>query len=235
MGDELYYKAVTIENDLERIYDYDPEQLWFDLQKKFSFFSLHIGKISRLLKGKTNTGIEFNLFEFEYITGDNKHRKTHHQYGLLTDLKGFNMLINLSKKHRYRRINPYDNDKYVSFIDGPEIEVEDRHKEKWQSHSKMFNQLFKIRCASPTEANRFFTSDTVSVFEERFSTLKTLDVHESGQACIEFKGEILPKSVKAPKLKNTQEYLEKLANPSQLPDLEAAKELIDFIQENKRM
>lgn len=217
IGNEIFYKSVAIANGLWQEYQFDGRQMWQELRKQFGFFKCgdEGQNIVSLYHGKTEDDKDFRLFKFKYVevqeeededSDGNKTRRTtrttHHKYGILTELPSFKGIV---------------------------INASNRHKEKWDSASRAFNKRFKIRCANPVEAAKFFTPSTVLKFEEEFSGIKSLDVHENNLACIGLQREVLPDSSKAPKLKNAENFVSMLLSPPQLTELNTAKSLISHI------
>jgi len=219
VGDQLYVRAVAIKAGVERDYEYDGRAYWEELRSIFPLFNCGDESQSitkRYIGGVDNT--PFTLFEFKYVnvtrstSTDSKgnsrtteSRSTHFKYGMLVQFTDFNYL-SLNTK---------------------------RFTSKWDSASRAFNKLFKVRCTTEMQAAKFFDPKVVLAFADNFGFVKSMDVNSQSVACFELPKHVFPTQIKKPSLRNTKEYVQQLQNPASIPMLENAKKLIQFINENK--
>lgn len=218
-GDQLYVRAVAINAGIERDYEFNGKHYWKELRDIFSIFDC--GDESQEITKRYLGGVDttpFTLFEFKYVkvttsrtTDSNgnsrtsKKRTTHFKYGMLVQFTQFNFLsLNVR-----------------------------RFSQKWDSASRTFNKLFKVRCASEILAAKFFDPKVVLAFTDKFNYIKSLDVNPQSVACIELPKDIFPTHVKKPSLRKAANFVQQLQKPAQIPMLESAKELIQFINKNK--
>jgi hypothetical protein len=213
-GKELMCRAIEIENKLspQKI---DGEKLWYELQKKFPIFNDgdEGQEITKLYSSTTECGIPFSLFEFEYVDVDEEEstdsdgntqtettRTTHYTYGVLCHLK------NLSGFSINSRL----------------------YRGKWNTASKKFNRMFRVRCESEMLPAKFFTPSVILEFEERFKALKAFEANNEEQ-CFVFSSKIMPSEFAKGSIKQTSEFLNSLENPPRIAELHTAKELISYI------
>jgi len=213
--DNVAIKAVEIKNELKHL-TFDGYELWLELRKKFPLFNCgdESQRISQLMSGTTEEGVDFNVFEFTYVTvreveekdsdgqkTTKEERTTHEESGILAVVEGFNgFTINTN-----------------------------RYDIKWSSSSKKFNDRFKIKCANELTAAKFFTPSMVLTFEDNYVDLLSMDVSDGASICMQFDRKILPSTVNVKSIKNTDEYVKQLENPPELLVLTQAKEVIDII------
>jgi len=108
-----------------------------------------------------------------------------------------------------------------------------RFSEKWDSASRTFNKLFKVRCATEIQAAKFFNPKVVLAFADNFKFIKSMDVNAQSVACFELPKSIFPSQVKKPSLRKQADFVKQLQHPTQIPMLENAKNLLHFINQNK--
>lgn len=216
VGSDIFHQCVGLSVGVLKEYEFNGRELWKELIKDFPLFSQgdESQKITELYKGETPNGIEFELFEFQYVNvedieeedSDGKkttrtERTTHYVYGAITYS---NLLTQIS-------INA------------------SRFKIKWTAASKGFNKSFNVRAESEIAAAKFFTPSNVLRFEDNFKHIYSIDTLPSGKSVISTTSKILPSSIKAPKISKTEEYLTKAKQKYELPKLQALIELIDLI------
>ncbi|WP_052380101.1 MULTISPECIES: hypothetical protein [unclassified Pseudoalteromonas] len=215
IASNLVVKSVEIKNGLVK-QSINGKDLWRDLKSKFSLFNCgdESQEITELLLGTTDQGVEFQIFEFQYVdvreveeedSDGNKttkeERTTHSITGALTKVDNFSgFTINTSG-----------------------------YKNKWSSASKHFNKRFKIKCANEILAAKFFTPSTVLAFEDRYTGLLSLDFKDFGDICLEFDSKILPSNMRVKSIKKTDEFIHQLESPIELEVVTQAKEVIDLI------
>jgi len=219
VGDDLYVRAVAINAGIERDYSFNGKSYWRELKSIFPLFNC--GDESQSITKRYLGGVDsipFTLFEFKYVnvtthyTTDNngnsrasKSRNTIFKYGMLVQFTQFNYLCLNAK----------------------------RFCGKWDSSSRTFNKLFKVRCATEIQAAKFFGPKVVLAFADKFNFIRSMDVNAQSVACFELPKDIFPTQVKKPSLRKPTEFVQQLRQPSQIPMLENAKNLIQFINENK--
>ncbi len=219
VGDQLYVRSVAINAGIERDYNFDSKAYWKELRHIFPLFKC--GDESQSITKRYLGGVDttpFTLFEFKYVkvtrststdskgrTRTTETRSTHFKYGMLVQFDDFN----------YLSINTR------------------RFATKWDSASRSFNKLFKVRCASEIQAAKFFDPKVVLGFEDNFSFLKSMDVNANSVACLELPDSVFPSQVRKPSLRNTNDFVQQLLKPARIPMLDSAKKLIQFINENK--
>lgn len=219
VGDQLYVRAVAINAGIERDYDFDGKAYWRELKDIFPLFIC--GHESQSITKRYLGGVDttpFTLFEFKYVnvtthqTTDSKGnsrtsktRTTHYKYGMLVQFSNFNYL-SLNTK---------------------------RFSVKWDSASRAFNQCFRVSCLSEIHAAKFFDPKVVLAFADNYSFVKSMDVNAQSVACFELPKNVFPTQVKKPSLRKPDDFVQQLKAPAQIPLLESAKRLIQFINENK--
>jgi hypothetical protein len=219
VGNQLYVRSVAINAGIERDYDFNSKAYWKELRQIFPLFNC--GDESQSITKRYLGGVDttpFTLFEFKYVnvtrstTTDSKgnsrtteSRSTHYKYGMLVQFIDFNYLCLNAK----------------------------RFSTKWDSASRAFNKLFKVRCATEIQAAKFFDPKAVLNFADKFSFLKSMDVNSQSVACLELPKSVFPSQVSKPSLSNTDDFVQQLRNPARIPMLDDAKSLIQFINQNK--
>lgn len=214
-----YVRAVAINANIERDYNYDGKSYWNELRQIFSLFNC--GDEGQTITKRYLGRVEqtpFTLFEFKYVdvsthtstdgkggSTTSKQRTTRYKFGMLVHFSDFN---------------------YVS------INVK-RFSNKWDSSSQRFNRLFKIRCASEIAAAKFFDPKTVLTFIDNFHFLESLELTAQSVACIELPKEVFPTQIKSPNLRDHELFIRHLRNPASIPLLEKSKELVQFINRQK--
>ena len=219
IGSQLYVRAVAINAGVERDYEFDGKAYWRELKSSFGLFKCgDEGQcITKRFLGKVNN-TSFILFEFKYVnvtrststdsngnTRTSESRSTHYKYGMLVQFSEFNYLTLNTK----------------------------RFATKWDSASRTFNKLFKVRCATEIQAAKFFDPKVVLAFADNFGFIKSMDVNSQSLACFELPKHVFPTQVKKPSLRNADDFVQQLRQPAQIPMLESAKQLIQFINQNK--
>ncbi|KZN58777.1 hypothetical protein [Pseudoalteromonas luteoviolacea] len=214
VGKEIFRKAIEIENELE-CQTFDGKKLWYELRKKFSVFNEgdEGQHITALYNSKTECGEAFSLFQFTYVevkeeeetdsdgnTTKKTTRTTYHKYGLLSSIPNLSALS----------IN-------AKFFKG-----------KWNSASKKFNRMFRVRCESEMLPAKLFTPSVILEFEERFKALKAFEANNEEQ-CFVFSSKIMPSTFVKGSIKKTSEFIDSLESPPKIAELQTAKELISYI------
>jgi|GEM_PF-2494873 hypothetical protein len=219
IGNQLYVRAVAIHAGIERDYSFDGKTYWRELKSIFPLFNC--GDEGQKITKRYLGGVDltpFTLFEFKYVnvttqysTDNNgnsrasKSKSTIYKYGMLVQFTHFNY-ISLNAK---------------------------RFSEKWDSASRTFNKLFKVRCATEIQAAKFFNPKVVLAFADNFKFIKSMDVNAQSVACFELPKSIFPSQVKKPSLRKQADFVKQLQHPTQIPMLENAKNLLHFINQNK--
>jgi hypothetical protein len=219
VGDQLYVRAVAINAGIERDYSFNGKSYWRELKSLFPLFNC--GDDSQSITKRYLGGVDstpFTLFEFKYVnvtthyttdsngnSRQSKSRNTIYKYGMLVQFANFNYLCLNAK----------------------------RFSAKWDSASRAFNKLFKVRCATEIQAAKFFGPKVVLAFADNFSFIKLMDVSPQSVACFELPKNIFPTQVKKPSLRKPSDFVQQLSHPAEIPMLEKAKNLIQFINENK--
>ena len=219
IGDQLYVRAVAINAGIERDYSFNGKSYWRELKSLFPLFNC--GEDSQSITKRYIGGVDstpFTLFEFKYVnvtthyttdsngnSRQSKSRNTIYKYGMLVQFDNFNYLCLNAK----------------------------RFPGKWDSASRTFNKLFKVRCATEIQAAKFFDPKVVLAFADNFTFIKSMDVTRQSVACFELPKNIFPTQVKKPSLRKPTEFVQQLTHPTEIPLLEKAKNLIQFINENK--
>jgi hypothetical protein len=219
VGDQLYVRSVAINAGIERDYQFNGKAYWRELKAIFPLFDCGNERqtiTKRYLGGVDST--PFTLFEFKYVnvttsatTDSNgqsriiKTRNTLYKYGILAQFDDFNY-VTLNAK---------------------------RFSTKWDSASRTFNKLFKVRCVTEIRAAKFFDPKVVLAFVDKYHFVKSMDVNSQSVACFELPKSIFPTQVRKPSLRRIDDFVKKLKNPVQIPLLESTKELVQFINENK--
>jgi hypothetical protein len=219
VGDQLYVRAVAINAGIEKDYSFNGKHYWRELKSLFPLFNC--GDDSQSITKRYLGGVDstpFTLFEFKYVnvtthyttdsngnSRQSKSRNTIYKYGMLVQFANFNYLCLNTK----------------------------RFSTKWDSASRAFNKLFKVRCATEIQAAKFFDPKVVLAFADQFNFIKSMDVNPQSVACFELPKNIFPTQVKKPSLRKSTDFVQQLTNPTDIPMLENAKNLIQFINENK--
>jgi len=219
VGDQLYVRAVAINAGIERDYSFNGKSYWRELKSLFPLFNC--GEDSQSITKRYIGGVDstpFTLFEFKYVnvtthyttdsngnSRQSKSRNTIYKYGMVVQFANFNYLCLNAK----------------------------RFSGKWDSASRTFNKLFKVRCATEIQAAKFFDPKVVLAFADNFTFIKSMDVTRQSVACFELPKNIFPTQVKKPSLRKPTEFVQQLTHPTEIPLLEKAKNLIQFINENK--
>lgn len=219
IGDQLYVRAVAINAGMERDYAFNGKSYWQELKTIFPLFNC--GDESQSITKRYLCGVDstpLTLFEFKYVNVSTQHttdsngnsrtsktRSTHYKYGMLVQFSDFNYL-SLNAK---------------------------RFDTKWDSASRTFNKLYKVRCASEIQAAKFFDPKVVLAFTDKYNFIKSMDVNTQSVACFELPKDVFPTQVKKPSLRKPADFVQKLQQPTRIPMLEDAKRLIQFINENK--
>lgn len=219
VGDQLYVRAVSINAGIERDYQFNGKAYWRELKATFPVFDC--GDEGQTITKRYIGGVDatpFTLFEFKYVnvtthysTDSNgnsrttKARNTQYKHGLLVQFEGFN----------YLTLNA------------------NRFSTKWDSASRTFNKLFKVRCASEILAAKFFDPKVVLAFVDKYNFIKSMDVSSQSVACFELPKSIFPTQVAKPSLRQPDDFVKQLKTPVKIPLLESSKELVQFINENK--
>ena len=219
IGNQLYVRAVAINAGMERDYAFNGENYWQELKTIFPLFNC--GDESQSITKRYLCGVDstpLTLFEFKYVNVSTQHstdnngnsrtsktKTTHYKYGMLVQFIDFNYL-SLNAK---------------------------RFSVKWDSASRTFNKLFKVRCASEIQAAKFFDPKVVLAFTDQYNFIKSMDVNAQSVACFELPKDVFPTQVKKPSLRKPEDFVRQLEQPARIPMLEDAKRLIQFINENK--
>nr|WP_297347492.1 hypothetical protein [uncultured Glaciecola sp.] len=219
VGDELYVRSVAINAGIERDYSFNGKSYWRELKSLFPLFNC--GDDSQSITKRYLGGVDstpFTLFEFKYVnvtthyttdsngnSRQSKSRNTIYKYGMLVQFANFNYLCLNAK----------------------------RFSTKWDSASRAFNKLFKVRCATEIQAAKFFDPKVVLAFADNFNFIKSMDVTSQSVACFELPKNIFPTQVKKPSLRKPADFVQKLSHPTEIPMLEKSKNLIQFINQNK--
>jgi hypothetical protein len=218
-GDALYVRAAAIQAGIERDYEFNAKEYWQQLASLFSLFN--VGDEGQSITKRYLGGVDstpFTLFEFKYV---NVTRSTS------TDSNGNTRTTTSKQTHyKYGMIVQFEDFSYLS------LNVRGL-PEKWDSSSRRFNKLFKVRCASAMKAAKFFDPKTVLAFEDQFSFVKSLDVTSQSVVCIELPKEVFPTRMATPNLHKTDAYIKHLLAPAELPLLNGARDLIHCINEQK--
>jgi len=219
IGDQLYVRAVAINAGMERDYAFNGNSYWQELKTIFPLFNC--GDESQSITKRYLCGVDstpLTLFEFKYVNVLTQHttdsngnsrtsktKSTHYKYGMLVQFIDFNYLALNTK----------------------------RFDIKWDSASRTFNKLYKVRCASEIQAAKFFDPKVVLAFTDKYNFIKSMDVNAQSVACFELPKDVFPTQVKKPSLRKPEDFVKKLQQPARIPMLEDAKSLIQFINENK--
>ena len=89
------------------------------------------------------------------------------------------------------------------------------------------------RFFSHLQAAKFFDPKVVLAFTDKYNFIKSMDVNAQSVACFELPKDVFPSQVKKPSLRKPTDFVQQLQQPTQIPMLEDAKSLIQFINENK--
>ncbi len=215
----VYLKAVTIKASIMRDYSYNGKAYWNELKHSFSLFNCgnESQAITQRYLGETEQ-TPFTLFEFKYVdvsthvstdskgrTTTRKQRSTRYKYGMLVQLSDFNYLSINTKRFTYT----------------------------WDSASRRFNKLFKIRCSSEIAAAKFFDPKTVLRFVDSYHFVKSLDTTAQSLVCIELPKQVFPTHIKSPSLRDHDNFVRQINKPTSIPTLEKTKELVQLIRQQR--
>ncbi|MFT5900561.1 MAG: hypothetical protein ACI97K_003233 [Glaciecola sp.] len=219
VGDQLYVRAVAINAGIERDYEFNGKAYWSELKDIFPLFNC--GNEGHSITKRYLGGVDttpFTLFEFKYVNVTRSSSTDSNGNSRTTTTK--------STIYKYGMLVQFDNFNYLTLNAG-------RFSMKWDSASRTFNKLFKVRCASEIQAAKFFDPKVVLAFADKYHFIESMDVNSNSIACFELPKGVFPSEVKKPSLRRINDFVQRLKAPVKIPLLESSKELVQFINENK--